>query len=192
MIWLDDISKAAAAVLSLSLLLSLALLYSGFKLRAEAQEDYAQLQRAQQRNSEQLKQAQHEAPAIEHALARLRELQAQGFAGSTQRLKWMSEMQNLRQSYALPGLDVELAAQEPLLSKTAEGSFRLLNSRMQVHATLLHELDLFTLLEHLHTRRDALVAPRHCTLSPGLSSQAPLRADCVFDWIKLGTPEQSE
>ncbi|GAB4058608.1 hypothetical protein [Uliginosibacterium sediminicola] len=194
MIWPADISKPAAGVLSLSLLLSLALLYAGFKLRADAQEEFAQLQRAQQHSAALLQQAQHEQSAIEQALARLGELQAQGIAGSAKRLQWMADMQQLRQSIALPDLDAELAAQEALQPKSA-GSFRLLNSRMQIHAALLHELDLFTLLAHLHTRRDALVAARHCTLSPDpapTASHAALRADCVFDWISLGTPEQSE
>jgi hypothetical protein len=188
----EDVSKPAAAVLSLSIILSLVLLFAGHKQRADAQDDFAQLQRTQQRSIEQLKQAQNEAPAIEHALTRLSELQAQGLAGSAPRRKWMAEMQDLRQSYAFPSLDVELAAQEALLPKAAENGFRLLNSRMQVHAALLHELDLFRMLEHLHALPDALVAARHCSLSPGPTPQAPLRADCVFDWISLGTPEQSE
>jgi hypothetical protein len=59
---------------------------------------------------------------------------------------------------------------------------------MQMKAGLLHEGDFFDLITDLVAPGNAIVAPRHCTLTPSSDSTAQninLRAECTVEWLTV-------
>jgi len=130
--------------------------------------------------------AQDEA-LIRQTIQRFDILRNRGVIGAERRLDWADRVRASREDLHLPQLDFEIAPLRNAGAISSPGDYQLGVSRMQLHALLLHEGDLFDLLNTLHQPVSAIVAPRRCTLTP-INEQigrqtANLKVDCVLDWM---------
>lgn len=117
-------------------------------------------------------------------------LRERGLIGQESRLDWVEAMRQIQEQRKLMPISYELAPQQAVQLESAMelGDYRLQGSRMSMHMDLLHEGDLFVLLEDLRQR--SFFTVQDCTIkraASGLSTAlAPtLTADCTLNWLTL-------
>ncbi|HEU4853629.1 MAG TPA: hypothetical protein VFT37_15885 [Telluria sp.] len=123
---------------------------------------------------------------------RFLQLQGAGMVGAENRLAWVETIRQSQQVRKLLSVTYEIEPQQlvNLSAPIALGDYQLRASRMILHAALLHEMDLFNLLDDLtnaglYTVQDCRIrrneVPAEVALSPRMS------ADCTLVWISLGS-----
>jgi uncharacterized protein YhaN len=117
-------------------------------------------------------------------------LRERGLIGQENRLDWVDAMRQIQEQRKLMPITYELEPQQPVQMDGAMelGGYRLHGSRMNLHMDLLHEGDLFVLLEDLHQR--SFYSPQECSIKRTASGPpAPLAptlsADCTLNWLTL-------
>ncbi|HZX27264.1 MAG TPA: hypothetical protein VFF16_09355 [Telluria sp.] len=119
-------------------------------------------------------------------------LRADGVVGNENRLAWIDAIRQSQASRRLLSVAYEAEPQQTvgLSAPIALGEYQLRASRMQLHAGLLHEMDLFNLLDDLrgaglYTVHDCRIkrieVPADVALTPRLT------ADCTLAWVTLGS-----
>ncbi|MFM9913147.1 MAG: hypothetical protein ACKVN9_06420 [Methylophilaceae bacterium] len=119
-----------------------------------------------------------------------------GFVGEEQRVDWISDLRHVSQQNKLFGVSYDIDAQEdykPAFPLNI-GSFKLHRSVMKLTFALLHENDMFTLLNALPGEVNPPFMVRDCTVtrtnSTQLSKFVPnLNAACDIDWLTLAEPK---
>lgn len=140
-----------------------------------------------------LQSAEKELDEIRRFQPRYLQLQAAGIVGTENRLAWVEAINHSQQRHKLLSVEYEIEPQQlvNLSAPIALGDYQLRASRMILHAALLHEMDLFTLLDDLNTAglytvQDCRIrrteAPAEVALSPRMA------ADCTLVWLTLGNP----
>jgi hypothetical protein len=117
-------------------------------------------------------------------------LRERGLIGQENRLDWVEAIRQIQEQRKLLPITYELEPQQPVRmdSGTALGGYRLHGSRMNLHMDLLHEGDLFVLLDDLRQR--SFYSAQECSIkraAGGLAAPlAPtLTADCTLNWLTL-------
>jgi hypothetical protein len=140
-----------------------------------------------------LQSAEKEMEEIRLYQPRFLQLQAAGMVGVENRLAWIETIDRSQESRKLLSVSYEIEPQQwvNLSAPMAMGDYQLRASRMVLRAGLLHELDLFNLLDDLshaglYTVQDCRIkrteVPAEAALSPRLVS------DCTLVWVTLGPP----
>lgn len=122
-------------------------------------------------------------------------LRERGLIGQENRLDWVDAIRQIQEQRKLMPISYELEPQQPVRMDGGMvlGGYRLHGSRMNLHMDLLHEGDLFVLLDDLRQR--SFYSAQDCSIkraASGLPSPlAPsLSADCTLNWLTL-TPAAS-
>lgn len=117
-------------------------------------------------------------------------LRERGLIGQENRLDWVDAIRQVQEQRKLMPVSYELEPQQPVRMDggTELGGYRLHGSRMKLHMDLLHEGDLFVLLDDLRQR--SFYSAQECSIkraASGLPSPlAPtLSADCTLNWLTL-------
>lgn len=117
-------------------------------------------------------------------------LRERGLIGQENRLDWVDAMRQIQEQRKLMPITYELEPQQPVQMDGAMelGGYRLHGSRMNLHMDLLHEGDLFVLLDDLRQR--SFYSAQECNIkraAAGLPTPlAPtLTADCTLNWLTL-------
>jgi hypothetical protein len=117
-------------------------------------------------------------------------LRERGLIGQENRLDWVDAMRQIQEQRKLMPITYELEPQQPVQMDGAMelGGYRLHGSRMNLHMDLLHEGDLFVLLDDLRQR--SFYSAQECSIkraAAGLPTPlAPtLTADCTLNWLTL-------
>ena len=178
---------AAATALGASLLGGSAL----FKTRMERQH---------QRHSERLNEISRrylaldeEESIIEDYLPQFLALQRSGLLGEEHRLNWVETLQDAGEALGLPSLGYEIRAQQPYPSglPTRAGGYGVFASEMTLSMQLLHEGDLFALLELLDERAKGLYTVSSCELTGNFVKLTDnpvagnISADCLLEWFSI-------
>lgn len=117
-----------------------------------------------------------------------------GLVGRENRLDWVDALRQIQEQRKLMPISYELSPQQPVRIDAAIdlGDYRLVGSRMRLHMELLHDGDLFVLLDDLRQR--SFYSAQDCTVERAASGQpsplAPtLVADCTLNWLTLTPPQ---
>lgn len=117
-------------------------------------------------------------------------LRERGLIGQENRLDWVDALRQIQEQRKLMPVSYELEPQQPVRmdSGTELGGYRLHGSRMKLHMDLLHEGDLFVLLDDLRQR--SFYSAQECSIKRAASGlPAPLAptlsADCTLNWLTL-------
>lgn len=140
-----------------------------------------------------LQSAEKEMQEIRLYQPRFLQLQAAGMIGAENRLAWIETIDRSQQLRKLLSVTYEIEPQQwvNLSAPMAMGDYQLRASRMMLRAGLLHEMDLFNLLDDLshaglYTVQDCRIrrteVPAEAALSPRMVS------DCTLIWVTLGPP----
>lgn len=189
-----SIPLAVAAAL---LLAGAALLWWSNEARVRAGAELRSARQTLNASRDRYRQTVEEEQRIRDTIARFENLDAGGLIGSERRLDWADALRGTRQTLRLPALEFELEPQRLVgpLGTDGDKAFTLVGSTMRLHATLLHEGDLFELMAALRAPNSALVVPKSCSLAPGdartTGAQGTLRAECTLDWLTLTPPAKA-
>lgn len=119
-----------------------------------------------------------------------------GFIGEEQRLDWISDLRNVSLKYKLFGVLYDIAEQEEYKPKFSviTGHFKLHRSMMTLTLAMLHEEDLFTLLDALPGEFNPPFMVRDCTITqtnkyPRGKFEPNLNAVCEINWLTLTEPK---
>lgn len=121
------------------------------------------------------------------------ELQSTGVLGREHRLNWIETLQDAGNALALPSLGYEIKAQKPRSSgyQAVSGGYGVFVSEMTLGLQLLHEGDLFALLELLDERAKGLYTVSSCELTRNFveltdnPDAANVTADCLLEWFSI-------
>lgn len=138
-----------------------------------------------------------EAKKIEKYLPKFISLHNRGVIGDEQRLNWIEVLRNTGARIKLPSLSYSISSQKdytPPYSVTL-GSYKLYKSEMTLDIQMLHEGDLFSLLNALNSEARGEYNLTSCNFDKGSkgiveSANAPnIRASCELEWytIKLAS-----
>jgi len=117
-------------------------------------------------------------------------LRERGLIGQENRLDWVDAIRQIQEQRKLMPISYELEPQQPVRMDGGMelGGYRLHGSRMNLHMDLLHEGDLFVLLDDLRQR--SFYSAQECSIKRAASGLptplAPtLSADCTLNWLTL-------
>lgn len=122
------------------------------------------------------------------------EYRANGLVGEERRLSWIETLESTNQALRLPKLAYALNPQEEFLRPKfrAKRGVSVKSSPMELNMGLMHEEDLFALLEGLRLTIDNLFTVESCeitrTSSVGglLETRRPnLNSNCVIRWVTI-------
>lgn len=179
------------ALLLLSALTAVVVVFNSQHHHDQASVDYRQTQAEQASGHERLARAHDEAQELRHKIERYRELVERGRLQPERRLDWVETLQAIKEKRRLPGLDYEIAPQQPLDPKNPlHGGHRFLVSPMKLDLPLLHENDLVGLLADLSAQVHPLVSVRRCKIermahAATVPGTPLLKAACEIDWITV-------
>ena len=123
-----------------------------------------------------------------------RELHQQGIIGDEHRLDWLEVLRNTGSSMKLPGLSYTIESQKPFAPSFAinMSSYSLFRSTMRLNMQLLHEGDLFNLLEALDRQALGSFTVSSCRLNNNVvddsnsdANRSNVTAECSLDWLTL-------
>jgi len=109
--------------------------------------------------------------------------------GDDQRLDWIEGLEKIHQQHLVVDFKYALAPQHPYISPTPldSGNFGLNMSDMTLQLDLLHEGQLISFFNALHSGIKGWFILDHCTLerSANSGSSTQLKADCGGGWLTL-------
>lgn len=160
-------------------------------MRRRAQFDLDQARRVHEAALYKLQNTERERREINQYQPRFLALREQGMVGQENRLAWIDTIRRSQATRRLLSVSYEIEPQQAvtLSAPIALGDYQLRASRMELHMGLLHELDLFNLLDDL--RSAGLYTVQECRMKrlevPPDAANAPrLSADCTLNWATLG------
>lgn len=140
-----------------------------------------------------LQSAEREMQEIRLYQPRFLQLQAAGMVGVENRLAWIETIDRSQELRKLLSVSYEIEPQQwvNLSAPMAMGDYQLRASRMMLRVGLLHEMDLFNLLDDLshaglYTVQDCRIRRTEVAADAGLSPR--MVSDCTLVWITLGPP----
>ena len=138
-----------------------------------------------------------EAKRIEKYLPKFISLYNRGVIGEEQRLNWVEVLRNAGARIKLPGLSYSINSQKDYTPPypITLGTFKLYSSEMTLDIQMLHEGDLFSLLNALNSEARGEYNLTSCNFDKGNkeiveSPNTPnIRASCELEWytIKLAS-----
>ena len=109
--------------------------------------------------------------------------------GDEQRLDWIEDLEKIHQQHLVVDFKYALAPQHPYISPTPldNGNFTLNMSDMTLQLDLLHEGQLISFFNALHSGIKGWFILEHCTMerSANSGSSTQLKADCGGGWMTL-------
>ncbi len=172
-----------------------AALLTGSGLFERRMERACQYQRAQLHETGQRTRVVAEAAnIIRDYLPQFSALHDTGLWGEEHRLNWIETLQDAATALQLPALSYEIGARQVRDPGTGlpAGSPRVYSSAMTLDMQLLHEGDLFALLDLLEDRAKGLYRVASCELTRNFATltddpRAPnLHANCLLEWFSIG------
>ena len=134
-----------------------------------------------------------EEKVIRDYLPRFMELDKNGLSGEERRLSWIETLQDAGDALRLPSLGYEIKAQKPYRPGAASvpGSYRVFVSEMTLSMQLLHEGDLFALLDLLDERAQGVYTVSSCEMTRNFVELTDnpvagnITADCLLEWFTV-------
>jgi hypothetical protein len=186
--------KRPLIFLFIAIVLSVALILLGQQYEDASYEDYKKGE-ANLRTTHQLyKSMVNDIDLLEQYTRKYSDYKASGLVGGERRLSWIESLESTNAVLKLPSLSYNLLSQEGFLRDglTAGRSVSINSSPMELSMSLLHEEDLFALIEGLGLSIRNLFSVDGCSINlmgkagGSLDTQrANLNSSCVIRWISI-------
>ena len=191
------IIRGAIISLVLSIIVSSSLVAGSYYFVKAMNRDYVKNNALFRNISQRYLALDEEAKRIIKYLPKFIELHNRGVIGEEQRLNWIEVLRNTGARIKLPSLSYSISSQKdytPPYSITL-GSYKLYKREMTLDIQMLHEGDLFSLLNALNSEAKGEFNMTSCNFDKGdkdivESANAPnIRASCELEWytIKLAS-----
>ena len=181
-------------MLGVAILVSAALIFAGYQYETAQQDDYnkavGELRATHKRYSNLVRDLE----LIEQYRNLYNEYKSTGLVGKERRLSWVESLQSANQVLRLPTLTYNLLPQEdferPDLKVKRDVVVK--SSAMNLSIGMLHEADLFALLEVLRQSISSLFTVDSCSMNRStgigrsLNTKKPnLRTRCTIRWVTI-------
>lgn len=189
--------RTALILLVLSIMTGLGLHFGGTLFESRQQERHAQAQQRLDAARQNRARTAAEQENIRRYLAPYQTLLAAKQIGEERRLDWIDALGRIREQRKFFPMEYEIASQRPytFAGLPSANTLKISASRMNIKFPLLHEGDLFTLLNDLRTRKAGLFTLDHCDIARNPQEKgkplqlAPnLAAECALDWLTVSAP----
>lgn len=179
-----------------------ALIYGGIYFKDRMQREYNSANAAFRSISGRYLAVDEEEKLIRNYLPSFVDLYENGMIGNEQRLNWIEVLRAAGDEIRMPSLSYQIESQQihtPQFPLTM-GKFQLYSSRMSLNMQLLHEGDLFRILDELDRHARGNYSPTSCSINqtlPEISDNPDagnITARCDLQWftIRLSDGRQIE
>lgn len=189
--------RLALILLALSILTGLGLHFGGSLFESRHQERRAQAQQRLDAARQNHARTAAEQENIRRYLAPYQALLANKLIGEERRLDWIDALGHSHEQRKFFPIEYDIAAQRPYLfaDLTSANVLKISASRMTLKFSLLHENDLFILLNDLRTRKAGLFVLENCDITRNPQTEGKLlhlgpnlAAECALDWLTVSVP----
>lgn len=185
--------RSAVVLLAGSAALGAALLAGSAVFESRMERDYLHHSDRLAETSRRYLAVDEEEKVIRDYLPRFAELDKNGLSGEERRLSWIETLQVAGDALRLPSLGYEIRAQKPYQPGTASepGRYRVFVSEMTLSMQLLHEGDLFALLDLLDERAQGVYTVSSCEMTRNFVELTDnpvagnIIADCLLEWFTV-------
>lgn len=136
---------------------------------------------------------------ISQYLPEYKALQARGFIGSENRLKWIDALRTVDRGLGNFGVQYQLSAQGTYKGPLSDEpvAARLRQSSMEIRFGVVHEGHFLAFVAALEAQQPGIYSLRSCSLEPAHSDKPQprarnLNANCQIDWVTMQPPEKGE
>ena len=181
-------------LLLISLILSAAVGAAGYHYKSVEEEEYDTAMATLRSTHQLYSNIINDIDLLDQYRALYSDYKASGLVGAERRLSWIESLDATNQVLRLPALRYDLMPQEPFERpefKQKRG-VSVMSSPMELNIGLLHEEDLYALLEGLRLSIRNLFTVDSCTLTrvSGVAasldtSRANLRTTCTIRWVTI-------
>ena len=186
------ILRGAIATLVISISISGTLIYLSMYFQDRMYREFTRNELRFQSISKRYLAVDEEEKLIKKYYPRFVELYKKGVIGKEQRLNWIEVLRTAGMQIQVPTLTYQIESQDtykPGYSVTL-GKFRLYSSKMTLNMRLLHEGDLFNILNELNKNANGIYSLNSCRLSKNSkiveSADAPnINAECDLQWFTI-------
>lgn len=191
------IMRVALILLALSIMTGLGLYFGGTLFKRHHQEQHAQAQQRLDAARQSRARTAAEQEDIRRFLSPYQTLLADKQIGEERRLDWIDALSRIREQRKFFPMEYDIASRRPytFAGLPSANALKISASRMNIKFPLLHENDLFTLIDDLRTRKAGLFALDHCDITRNPQEKgkplqlAPnLAAECALDWLTVSAP----
>ncbi len=186
--------KRTLIFFTVAVIFSVALVFSGWQYEDAQIEAYQKASASLRAMHTKYKNLVKDIDLLEQYTVKYSDYKASGLVGGERRLSWIESLRSTNSVLKLPKLSFNLLPQEsferPKLK--VEGKVEVKSSPMELTMSLLHEEDLFALLDGLTSSISNLFTVDSCKISlqgqVGMkfdTQKANLNSNCVIRWISI-------
>lgn len=179
--------------LSLSIIISASVVYGAYYFQKKMLLEYNKANSAFQSISGKYLAVDEEEKLIQSFLPEFVSLYEKGIIGEEQRLNWIEALRSIGTSLNLPALNYQIQSQQEYTPSYPLnlGKYKLYSSLMQLDMQLLHEGDLFRVLEALDKQAKGSYTVSSCMIDPvgntitDKPDAANISAHCELLWFTI-------
>ncbi|MCP4494309.1 MAG: hypothetical protein GY820_44465 [Gammaproteobacteria bacterium] len=180
--------------LGATILFTLSIGYAGYYLELKTYADYQQSVATLKTTHDSYKNMVNDLDLLEQYKNKLSKYQSSGLVGEERRLSWIESLESTNEILQLPTLTYNLLPQEKFVRPgfKAKRSVEVKSSPMQISMGILHEEDVFAVLEGLRLSIKNLFTLDSCELRrvSGVdksldTKSANIMAECVIRWVTI-------
>lgn len=177
-----------------ALVFSSALVALGFKFESDRHEDYKKGKTSLTATHSQYKKMVEDIDLLEQYTTKYSQYKASGLVGGERRLSWIESLESTNSVLKLPTLTYNLKSQEGFVRQGLKVGRNVVvsSSPMELSMSLLHEEDLFALIEGLSLSISNLFTVDSCSIDldgnvgkPFDTQKPNLSSTCVIRWINI-------
>ena len=177
-----------------AILISAGIVYAGNYYETDQHEAYQQSVSSLRSTHNLYRNMVNDLDLLEQYRTKFTEYKASGLVGEERRLSWIESLQSTNQVLRLPTLTYSLLPQEKFIRPgfKAKRNIEINSSPMELSMGMLHEEDLFAVLEGLRLSIKSLFTVDSCRLSRqgGVDElldtrKANLESACVIRWVTI-------
>lgn len=187
--------KRTLIFLSIALILSIGLIMLGQQYEAEKLDEYTRVKSSLGKSHRKYQKLVKDIDLIHLYTQSYKDYKKSGLIGTERRLSWIETLESVNDVLKLPMLSYALGPQEEfkLPKLKIDNKILVASTPMKLKIDLLHEEDLFAVLEGIDGNIDNLFTVDSCKItiiglrkSKGLSTKsANLKSNCLLRWITV-------
>lgn len=190
--------KRPMLIFTVMIIASVSFLFAGEEYRKIAEEDFNKARSSLKKSHKQLKNQSNEIAVIDEFLAKFNELENQGFIGDERRLSWIESVKSTNDELKLPEFSYSIQPQDTFERSQIKSTkkVKVLSSLMTVNLGLLHEVDLFNVIDLIDQNVSSHFTIESCDLIADKGNKElkvdddNIRAQCDVRWINLKITEK--
>ncbi|NNE39177.1 MAG: hypothetical protein HKN08_12795 [Gammaproteobacteria bacterium] len=194
--------RGAIIIFVITLIISGGLVYGSFYFESQMQLEFNRTNSAFRSISNRYLAVDQEERLIREYLPQFVDLYTDGIIGDEQRLNWIEVLREIGDEIRLPSLSYRIESQQEYTPEFEldKGNYKLFSSSMILTMQLLHEGDLFKILDRLEQSANGTFSLKSCSISSSASevsidpNAANVSAECELQWytVKLANGDPIE